>query len=367
MKTIGLIVNPVAGMGGSVGLKGTDEGMHRRALELGAHPVTPHQTASFLSALNCSRKVHFLAAPGVMGADFLTAAGLACRVVGEIGAETSAADTIRIAQQMAQDGADLVVFVGGDGTARDIQDALGTRLPVVAVPSGVKVFSAVFAVSARGAAGIVDAFVEGSGLTEEEVLDIDEDAYRDNRLSARLYGALRVPDVRVFLQHGKEASKASASSEEIKQDIADTLAEKMNPTTLYLLGAGTTVKSIAEALGLSKTLLGIDAVLNGRQIGADLNERGILDLLEKYPDCRVVVTPIGGSGFIFGRGTRQLTPQVLQRIGKKGVLVVSTPDKLDRFDCLRVDTGDLETDRMLSGYLEVLVGYRETRLMKVLA
>ena len=283
MKKIGLIVNPVAGMGGSVGLKGTDDGMHREALALGAQPVTPKQTAVFLSELKKTDQIDFQTAPGKMGADYLANAGLQYQIIGEINAETSAADTIRIAQQMAANGISLLIFVGGDGTARDIHDALGTRLPVVAVPSGVKVFSAVFAVSARGAAGIVDAFVDGTGLTEEEVLDIDEEAYRANHLAARLYGTLKVPDVRELIQHGKEASHATASNEESKLDIADTLKEKMNNETLYLLGAGSTLKAVAFDMGHTKTLLGIDALFNGELIGRDLNERDLLALLDRYP------------------------------------------------------------------------------------
>jgi len=365
MKKIGLIVNPVAGMGGSVGLKGTDDGMHRKALALGAQPVTPKQTAVFLSAILKADQIIFLAAPGEMGADYLAESGLPCQVVGEIHAETSAEDTIRIAQQMAENGVNLLVFVGGDGTARDIHDAIGIRVPVVAVPSGVKVFSAVFAVSARGAAGIVDAFVDGTGLTEEEILDIDEEAYRDNHLEARLYGTLKVPDVRALIQHGKEASRATASNEEARMDITDTLAEKMVPDTLYLLGAGSTIKAVAGEMGHSKTLLGIDALFNNELVGMDLNEQDLLALLEKYPRRKIIVTPIGGNGFIFGRGTRQFTPAVLQQFGKENILVVATPDKISNLECLRVDTGDLETDQMLSGYISVIVGYRETRVMKV--
>ena len=365
MKKIGLIVNPVAGMGGSVGLKGTDDGMHIQAIALGAKPVTPAQTAAFLSALKKSAQITFLAAPGKMGADYLTDAGLPCQIVGEIGQDTTAADTIRIAQEMADEGVELLVFVGGDGTARNIHDAIGNRVPVVAVPSGVKVFSAVFAVSARGAAGIVDAFVDGTGFTEEEVLDIDEEAFRDNHLSARLYGTLKVPDVRSLIQHGKEASRATASNQEAQLDISDTLSEKIDTDTLYLLGAGSTLKAITDEIGISKTLLGIDALFNGRLIGKDLNEHDLLDLLERYPNRKIIVTPIGGNGFIFGRGTRQFSPAVLQRVGKENILVVATPDKLSRLDCLRVDTGDIATDQMLSGYMQVIVGYRETRMMKV--
>lgn len=364
-KKLGLIVNPVAGMGGSVGLKGTDGELHRRALELGADPVTPSRTATFLSHLQHTDRIEILAAPGEMGAHFVKEIDLAPKVVGDIGDDTSAQDTKRIALQILERGAELLIFVGGDGTARDICDAVGTQLPVVAVPAGVKVYSSVFALNPRAAAEMVDAFVEGADVTQQEVLDIDEQAFREDRLASKHYGYLLVPRTQRFLQHGKVASSGSPSVEEAKREIAAFVIEAMDDETLYLLGPGTTVKAISEEMGFQKTLLGVDAVRNGTLVGEDVNERAMLGLFQEYEKRVIVVTPLGGSGFIFGRGNKQFTPQVIRQAGVDNVQVIATRQKLAPLACLRVDTGELELDEMLSGWRTVTVGYRESRMMKV--
>jgi predicted polyphosphate/ATP-dependent NAD kinase len=364
-KKVGLIVNPVAGMGGSVGLKGTDEDMHKKALALGARPVTPKTTKELLTHIARKDRIKLLVAPGGMGEQYVGALGIPFVVVGEIGEETSAEDTWRIARQMVESGAELLVFAGGDGTARDIYDAIGSRIPVVAVPAGVKIFSSVFAVTARAAAEMVDAFIEGIGFKEEEVLDIDEGAFREDRLASKLYGYLVVPEVRRFLQPGKAASSVGRSSVESKEEIAAHVVEAMDPETLYLLGPGTTLKAITDKMGLAKTLLGVDAVYAGTLLGRDLNEKGILRLFRNYEKRKIVVTPIGGNGFIFGRGSKPFTPEVIKQVGRKNIIVVGTKDKVNQLDCLRVDTGDVEVDEMLCGYLKATVGYREGVMVKV--
>jgi len=363
--TVGLIVNPVAGMGGSVGLKGTDGQMHERAVALGAEPVTPRRTRDTLGHIARWDEISLLAAPEQMGAAYLEETEVPFRVVGEISRDTSAMDTKRIAAQMIAQGADLLLFVGGDGTARDIYDAVGTSVPVVGVPAGVKVFSSAFALSARAAAKMVDEFVAGAPLTEEEVLDIDEAAFRDDRLASKLYGTLMVPEVRSSLQPAKAASNVSAPTEEVKKDIASFIVEKMDPETLYLLGPGTTVRAVADALGVPKTLLGVDAVHGGKLVGEDINEEDILALFERYGARKIIVTPIGGNGFIFGRGSKQFTPTVIKAVGRENLIIVGTRHKVNRLDCLRVDTGDLEVDKMLSGYTKVTVGYRQGMMVNV--
>jgi predicted polyphosphate/ATP-dependent NAD kinase len=363
-KRLGLIVNPVAGMGGSVGLKGTDGAMYQKALALGAEPVTPMRTRDLLTHIQHKDDVSLLVAPGEMGEQHVE--GLVpFKVVGQIGQEASAKDTERIAREMVDRGIELLIFVGGDGTARDVCDAIDSRVPVVAVPAGVKVFSAAFAVSARAAAEMVDAFLEGSALTEEEVLDIDEEAFREDRLASRLYGYLLVPEVRQFLQPGKAASSVGKTAAQSKQEIATYVVEGMDPETLYLLGPGTTLKAITDELGVVKTLLGVDAVYAGALVGKDVNEKGILDLLERYGKSKIVVTPIGGNGFILGRGSKQLTPEVIRRVGINNVMVVGTRDKVSQLECLRVDAGDLALDEMFRGYVRITVGYGEAMLMEV--
>ncbi len=363
-RSVGLIVNPVAGMGGSVGLKGTDGEMYQRAVELGARPGAAGRARECLEHLTNVAGLEFLTAPGAMGADCLAAAGIPATVVGALQGASSAADTRRIAAAMLAAGAELIVFVGGDGTARDICDAVPAGTPVVAVPAGVKVYSAVFAVSPRAAAEMVDAWLAGAQVGEEDVLDIDEDAFRAGRLDASLYGALCVPQVARLIQGGKEAS-GGVSEQQAKQEVGAYLAETLKPEALYLLGPGTTVKAVADALGVPKTLLGVDAVRNGELVGRDLNEQDILNLLQDHPVAHIVVTPLGGNGFIFGRGNKQFTPAVIRRVGPDQVVVISTREKLRKLKCLRVDSGDAELDGELAGYVSVLAGYRFSKMARV--
>ena len=365
MRTIGLIVNPIAGMGGSVGLKGTDGDSYTRALAMGAEPVSPARTHEFLSHIRCRDKIRLLVAPGPMGAGCAETAGLDFEVVGEITAQPAAEDTRRIAREMLQAGAELIAFAGGDGTARDIADAVDLRVPVIAIPSGVKVYSSVFAYSPRAAAELLDAFVEGAGVSEEEVLDIDEDAFRAGRVDSRHYGFLIVPEVDRLLQAGKESSGIAGSTEEAKREIAAAVVEQMRPQTLYLLGSGTTVRAIADELGVEKTLLGVDAVVDRQLIGRDLNERSILELLDRHAQAVIIVTPLGGNGFIFGRGNTQFTPRVLRRVGRDNIVVVANREKLLKFSSLRVDTGDPELDEVLAGYMDVIVGRAHRKVMRV--
>jgi predicted polyphosphate/ATP-dependent NAD kinase len=363
-KCIGLIVNPIAGMGGSVGLKGTDAGMHKDALALGARPVAPARTRAFLSHVCGWDGIRLLVAPGVMGSAYLDAVpNIPATEIGALAQETSGEDTRRIAAEMLARGAELIVFVGGDGTARDICDAVHLSRPVIGVPSGVKVYSAVFATSTAAAAALLDAFVLGAELGEEEVLDIDEEAFRHGVLDARLYGYLRVPEVPQHLQAGKEASGTGTATLEAQRELAEYVADLLEEDTLYLLGPGTTVKAVADVLGVDKTLLGVDAVVNKRTVGSDLNEQAILRLLEQYPKRKIVITPLGGNGFVFGRGNRQFSPEVIRRVGREGLIVIAVGEKLARLKCLRVDTDDAELNRALAGYLDVIVGYKYSKVM----
>ena len=360
---IGFLVNPVAGMGGSVGLKGTDGDAHARALALGAQPVAPARAATFLSHLGSLHDVAFLAGPGPMGGDLLADAGARATTIGEVGRQTTPDDTRRLASAMVQRGVALRGVVGGDGTLRDVCAAIGTQVPVVAVPSGVKVYSSAFAVTGRAAARMVDRFVAGADVAEAEVLDIDEAAYRQGRLEARHYGYVLVPDLADLVQGGKESSGAAGRG--ARDVAAEAVVEDMEPGRLYLLGPGTTVRAVADALGVPKTLLGIDAVRDGRLVGQDVNEQGILALLREVPDAAIVVTPLGGNGFVLGRGNRQLTPAVIRAVGIDNLIIVAARDKAMALDRLRVDTGDADLDASLAGYTEVVTAPGHSRLMRI--
>ncbi len=362
MKKTGLIVNPIAGMGGSVGLKGTDGKTYNKALELGAKPTTPKSIDDTL-ALITRKDLYFVVAPGKMGEDFVRKFDFQYEVVSKIGEETNADDTKRIVGEMIEKGITLLVFVGGDGTARDIYDVLGLTIPVVGIPSGVKMFSPVFALSTAAAAEIINN--ESGQFIEKEVLDIDEQAFREGKLGAKLYGYLKVPKNVNLLQGKKEPSNVSKPEELSKEEIAQYVLEKMEPDTLYILGPGTTLSTIAQKMNVSKTLLGIDAVVNGRLVGADLNEKGLLELIKKYDKTKIILTPIGGNGFIFGRASKQFTPEVLKLIPKENIIVVATEDKISRLECLRVDTGDTEVDENLKGPVKVITGIKTETIIEV--
>ena len=350
-------------MGGSVGLKGTDGQIYKEALKLGAKPITQKRVKQFLS--NIKEKFSLLVAPGKMGADIVKDKDLEFEVIGEIGEETSAEDTKRIAKTMLEANVALIIFCGGDGTARDIYDAIELNIPVIAIPSGVKMFSSVFAINPRSAAEMLDAFINGTDTLEKEVLDINEDSFREGILDSKLYGFLKVPKVENLLQSGKQSSKTGKSVEENKTEIAKFIIENMKKDWLYFLGPGTTVKAISDELNVSKALLGIDAIYNYKLVGKDINENGILDLLNKYPNAEIIVSPIGGQGFIFGRGNKQFTPKIIKEIGKNNITIVSTEDKIKGLNCLRVDTGDIDIDNMLKGYVKVIVGYNEKLMMEI--
>ena len=366
MKKIGLIVNPIAGMGGSVGLKGTDGEIIKDAIKLGAKPVVPKRVGRFLSHIESKDEIYLLVAPGKMGEDYVKNKGFKLKVIGEIDENTTAEDTKRIAKLMLEERVELLIFCGGDGTARDIFDAIELKIPVVAIPSGVKMFSSVFALNPKAAAQIVNTFVEEATDTQEkEILDIDEDAFRDNLLVSKLYGYLVVPKIQNLIQNAKDSSKVGKTIDENKYEIAQQIIETMEKDILYLLGPGTTVKSITDQLNLVKSLLGVDAIYNKSLVAEDINESGIIELLDKYQKAKIIVTPIGGSGFVFGRGNKQLTPKILRRIGKKNIIIIGTEDKIKSLKCLRVDTGDDGTDKMLEGLTKVIIGYKEELICKI--
>lgn len=368
---MGLIVNPIAGMGGRVGLKGTDGAAAlERARELGATPVAAERTDRALARLErCRDRLKLVAAPGEMGADLAAAHAFDTDVLparARHSGGTSAEDTRAAAAELARRDVDLILFAGGDGTTRDIHDVVGDRLAILGIPTGVKMHSAVFATTPENAGEVAASFVsaERAPLREAEVVDVDEDAVRAGTISTRLYGAARVPDDRLRVQAMKAGS---APSDEAELDaVCRQIAAAMDPRRVYVLGPGTTTRRVMAHLGLPKTLLGVDAVRGGRLIGADLGERELLELLEGET-ATLIVGVVGGQGALFGRGNQQLSPAVLRRIGVENVDVIAGLRKLLALDppWLRVDTGDPELDATLAGYRRVHVAPDRTLVYKV--
>lgn len=369
LKKIGFIVNPIAGMGGRVGLKGTDGEAYREALRRGAKPVAPERANRFLRELvrlGLHKEIELYSAPSIMGADYLKQQGIEARVVGRLEhRETTAEDTKRITREL-MDKVDLIVFVGGDGTARDIIEVVGRKKPILGVPSGVKVYSSVFATTPEKAAQVLEYYAKDLAETDVgEVLDIDEEAFRSDTLVIKHFGealTIRVPGL---VQGSKEPTILDETELENQRAIARYIIENMEENTLYILGPGTTLKTLADELGVPKTVLGVDAVYNKKLIGKDLNEQQLLSLLDRYRRAKIIVTPIGGQGFIFGRGNQQISPNVIRRVGKKNIVVIATRRKISRLKTLRIDTGDPRVDAMLRGYIRVVVDYNEELVVKV--
>ncbi len=360
MRRVGFIVNPIAGMGGRVGLKGTDSrAVLRRARERGAEPVAPRRASEFIAALgSLASAIEFVTCPGTMGEDVLRGHGLAPAVVpGRRRGQTTAEDTRSAAAAMAKMGLDLILFCGGDGTARDVMDAVGQSVAVLGIPAGVKMQGGVFATTIREAASVTVRYLWGElPLREGEVADVDEEAYRKGRLSTRLYGYLLVPYEPRAVQGMKAPAALTDDVLENRDAIARYVVEGMEGDVGYILGPGSTVKAIGERLGLPMTLLGVDLVKDGRVVAGDAGEADILREMGSG-SWKVVVSPIGRQGFLFGRGNQQLSPQVLRGAGKDGILVVATRDKMDGIDRLRMDTGDSEVDGLFQGVVKVLVDY----------
>lgn len=362
------MINPIAGMGGSVGLKGTDGGAYLEALKRGAKPVAPRRALEFLNSVE-ARNFELYTAPGIMGYD--VAVNSRSReniagVVGKIKEPTTREDTVNIAREMSQI-VELIVFVGGDGTAGDIYEAIGASIPVIGVPSGVKMYSAVFALNPRSAAKLLEMYLKGlTKLVEREVVDADEDSIRRDVISLRLRGYLLVPVYEGYVQESKSVY-SSQDEEDNKQAIARYIVENMEPGIPYILGPGTTVKAICKALGLQCTVLGVDVILDKMLLVRDAWERDLLEVLDRFNRAKVIVTPIGKQGFIFGRGNQQISSRVLSRLSRDDIIVVATRSKAGEIKYLLVDTGDRALDEALSGYYKVLVDYNTYAVFRAIS
>lgn len=368
---LGIIVNPIAGIGGPVALKGSDgPDAIAVARERGGVPQAPERASRTLRALAAAAgSLEMLAAPGVMGADTAREAGFDVQATSPtVAPVTTAADTRAAALAMRDADVDLLVFAGGDGTARDIHDAVEDRLPVLGIPAGVKMHSGVFAHSPEAAAQAVAQFLGRETprrLRRADVADVDEQAAREGRVASILYGSVRVPDLPRLVLAAKSGSRTSPGI--ALEALCQSVANALEPDCLYLIGPGSTTALVLDALGESGTLLGIDAVRDRKVMGRDLSEKQIAALMEGSRQTRLIVGLVGGQGALFGRGNRQLGPSVLWQIPRDRIMILSASDKLLTLSSptLWVDTGDPELDRHLEGYMRVDVGPRQQVIMKV--
>jgi predicted polyphosphate/ATP-dependent NAD kinase len=370
---IGLIINPLAGLGGSLGLKGSDGEILREKLSGLSAEQRGRARDRVERALQLLRplmeRIRFTTCAGPMGADALEELGFPHRVLTATAAGlTTAEDTRRAARQLLDAGADILVFAGGDGTARDLFDAVGEGFPVLGIPAGVKMHSGVFAVSPEAAGELLVRLATGGlvGLRAQEVRDIDEEAFRQNVVKSRFYGEMLVPSEGHFLQHTKVGGRES--QELVAAEIAAWFVEQMEAERTYLIGPGSTTAAIMEQLGLPNTLLGVDVIRDGELIASDADEATLLAQLDRCRDgAAIVVTVIGGQGHVFGRGNQQISPAVIRRVGLDNIIVVAAKSKITELEGrpLLVDTNDAGLDRELCGYYSIITGYDDHILYRV--
>ena len=369
---LGFIVNPIAGMGGKVGLKGTDNILDE-ALAKGARPIAPARATEFLKKLKENTgniQIEILTCPGAMGEEEAKIADFPVRALHMgIGKKTSAEDTKNAVKLLMAAKVDLLVFVGGDGTAKDIFDAMenNQKVPVLGVPSGVKMYSGIFAVSPTDAVDVIAAFAEGKAeTTESEIMDADENAIRNDAFAVKLHGYLEGPYLPAHIQGSKQVSPETIDEKDNQMAIAKFVVETMPQNATWILGPGTTVKCVTDLLGIGKTVLGVDIYRNGKVV-LDVDEGKILEEVDDWGNTWIVLSPIGHQGILLGRGNQQISPEVIKHVGRERILVVATKGKLQNIEgnVLRVDTGDAKTDEMLRGYGRVVTDYREWRLVLV--
>ena len=377
MVRLGLLVNPDAGLGGRLGLKGSD-GQAEIARSRGAQDRSgPRMRAMLDHLITISKEnldgIQWYVSKGRMGTDWISPAISSLEVIHSSSSSTDANDTSQLVGSMIGSDIDLLVYAGGDGTTRDVVAALSEygrpELPIIGVPTGVKMHSGCFASSPKAAAEVLSAWLEGDLLlSSTEVLDLDEDLYRQGKWIVRLYAEAITPASPRWMQGSKMRVEASGE-EEIIQGLADHVRETLIDDRMMIVwGSGGTLRTIGGILGFELNTLGIDITVGGNIIGSDLNENEILSALKEHQgDVILLLSPMGGQGFLIGRGNLQLSPDVLRIIGVNRVLGIVTPAKMLTLRSLRIETGDSEMDQRFSDkkYLKVLQGYRTTRVLKV--
>ena len=363
---VGFVVNPIGGMGGSVGLKGTDGAdILREAVARSAQKVSPYRAEAAIRAIHDrGTEIEFLTCADEMGMSELRSVGVEGRIVHVPRNPSTRRDTIEAARTFLAERVELILFAGGDGTARDVLEVVDGAIPLVGIPSGVKMHSAVFAHTPEAAADSIASYAQSRATRQAEVMDVDEVSFREGVLRTRLFGYAKVPDDTAHMQSGK-MTYHSGSAEDEAEELGQFIAGSLEGGVLYIIGPGSTTESIARHLGLPKTLLGVDLYLDGKVLAKDASEAIILESLELHGNARIVISPIGAQGFILGRGNQQISSRVIRKVGTDNITIISTPTKLRDTPILRVDTGNHALDDSLKGRKKVLTGYKRKKLVTV--
>lgn len=362
---LGLIINPLAGLGGSVALKGSD-GMANEALARGAEPKAHLRMAQALEViLPYKDKIEIITASGAMGEDVAELMGFSVVVAYQANSSTAAQDTVAAATALQALGVDLLLFAGGDGTARDLFSVIDETLPVLGVPAGVKIHSGVYGITPHASGMVLKLLLDGEliSLMSADVMDIDEVAFREGKVRARRFGEMLVPAEPRYIQAVKMGGKEV--DELVLSDIAAEVIEQMDDE-LFIMGSGSTVAAVMDELGLDNTLLGVDLIECRQLVASDLSALQLLDLTQKRA-CKLVITLIGGQGHILGRGNQQLSPALIRHVGKENIIILATKTKLKALEGrpLIVDSGDPKLDGELCGYYKVVTGYHDYVMYQV--
>lgn len=362
---LAVIVNPDAGLGGRLGFKGSD-GRAAEARAAGAQDRAGPRMMQCLAKLSelAREPIEILAWDGRMGGDWIPGEYTSTGQTPNTTDANSTADFIKSHEP------DLFLYAGGDGTTRDIVQALGQReIPIVGVPGGVKMHSGCFATTPRSAAEVVWSFITGDlMIARTEVMDLDEEVYLKGEWKVRMYGEAFTPASPRWMQGAKEQVQRESESETLEamaMHIGNLVEE--NPELMIIWGSGGTLRQMCLELGFEATLLGIDIQHNGI-MHKDLNEQGLLEHISNHSGVKLLLlSPMGGQGFLIGRGNLQLSPAVLREIGIGNILGIATPAKLLGLNEIRIDTGDdsLDQDFQEKKYLKMLQGYRTTRVIRV--
>ena len=369
MFKLGLIINPVAGIGGSVGLKGSDGAdIQQQAQALGGVYKSNQRAVEMLELLKPYKKdIAWFVCPGAMGQRAAESCGFEVSTIDiTVGKQTTEQDTRNAVLKFNELNLDLLLFVGGDGTARDICSAIREEQAVLGVPAGVKMQSGVFAVTPQAAGELVGKFVRREQITlaRAEVRDIDEAARRTGKIASRYYGEVWVPELGNAVQQVKCCGIENEQLD--KQELAAGFIDKIEEGVSYLICPGTTAGEIMEQLGLNNTLLGVDLIRDEQLVGSDLNEHEISAILANET-IKIVVSPIGGQGYLFGRGNQQVSAKILKEVGKENIIVMASNSKLDALSGrpLLIDSGDSSLNKALSGYIRVATGFDNSILYPI--
>ncbi len=381
MARIGVLVNPDAGLGGKLGFKGSD-GRAEEARKSGAKdragPRMRDTLTNIFELIKLGRCAEFelIICGGKMGSDWITDIKFQeKKIVGEWNGKTTSEDTHKAVELILEENIDLLLYAGGDGTTRDIVEKLeslnASNTPLIGVPSGVKMYSGCFAEDTNAAAEVLVAWINGElGFSTTEVLDMDEESYRKGEWKIDMFGQAITPASPLWIQGSKHQIQA-IGEEEIIESLSEHIFELyiQNKNNLIIWGAGGSLNKIAKHCGLNTTLLGIDISKGDQLIGADLSENEIIEILENNENNELILllSPMGGQGFLIGRGNLQLSPRVLRKIGIGNIMGVATPAKLLSISRIRIDTGDSLLDEEIRGkkYIKMIQGYRTIKIVKI--